>query len=149
MTWPLVDVHDDGIRPAGAPDECFYCRMKVGQLHAENCSIVHKIVELEITASLPDGTKILGTWTLEEAHRATPEEIEHRYNEGTWCVGNIDRCRDKIVWHTDRDAWTELQQISGCWCGGEIRFRFVRVVDPFPRRGLREPESVAILGKSS
>ena len=28
--WPLVDKNDDGIRPAGRQDACFYCGQRVG-----------------------------------------------------------------------------------------------------------------------
>ena len=26
MNWPTVHEKDDGIRPAGRPDQCFYCK---------------------------------------------------------------------------------------------------------------------------
>ena len=42
--WPLVDPFDDGTRPAGAPDVCFYCRQKVGEPHRQDCVIVQKTV---------------------------------------------------------------------------------------------------------
>jgi hypothetical protein len=38
--WPLVAPNDDGIRPAGPRDACFYCRQKVGQPHKPDC--VHR-----------------------------------------------------------------------------------------------------------
>lgn len=47
--WPLVDPNDDGIRPAGKPDECFYCNSKVGEEHGRQCCIVTKLVRLEYT----------------------------------------------------------------------------------------------------
>jgi hypothetical protein len=53
--WPLVAINDDGIRPAGEPDECFYCNKKVGQPHGRDCVVVTKrvlvryVVDVEIS----------------------------------------------------------------------------------------------------
>jgi hypothetical protein len=47
--WPLVDPKDDGIRPAGEPDACFYCSQKVGQPHALDCVVVKKKVVVRYT----------------------------------------------------------------------------------------------------
>lgn len=47
--WPLVTVNDDGIRPAGEPDECFYCNQKVGQPHDRDCVIIKKRVRVVYT----------------------------------------------------------------------------------------------------
>jgi hypothetical protein len=38
MSWPVVYEKDAG-RPAGAPDECFVCRRKIGQRHVVGCAI--------------------------------------------------------------------------------------------------------------
>lgn len=46
MSWPTVDPEDDGIRPAGASDECFYCHQKVGEPHQRDCVIVTKRVRV-------------------------------------------------------------------------------------------------------
>jgi hypothetical protein len=50
MTWqpkpkqemPLVLPNDDGIRPAGNSDECFYCNQKIGTSHKEDCVCLQK-----------------------------------------------------------------------------------------------------------
>ena len=60
MNWPLVDPKDDGIRPAGRPDECFYCRQKVGEPHGQKCVIVNKLVEMRVTATFEDGSHSVG-----------------------------------------------------------------------------------------
>ena len=52
--WPLVDPFDDGIRPAGAPDACFYCKQKVGQPHKRDCVMVKKLVRFRCS----DGTDV-------------------------------------------------------------------------------------------
>jgi hypothetical protein len=55
--FPLVDPRDDGIRPTGAPDECFYCKQKVGTPHLCDCTAVHQKVRIratfEIDVSMP------------------------------------------------------------------------------------------------
>lgn len=38
--------NDDGIRPAGPPDVCFYCNQKVGFPHIQTCVAVKKTVRL-------------------------------------------------------------------------------------------------------
>jgi hypothetical protein len=47
--FPLVDPRDDGIRPAGAPDECFYCKQKVGTPHLYECTAVSQKVRIRAT----------------------------------------------------------------------------------------------------
>lgn len=46
---PLVHPHDDGIRPAGGPDHCFYCQQKVGSPHLESCVTLTKKVTMQLT----------------------------------------------------------------------------------------------------
>lgn len=50
----LVLVNDDGIRPAGRQDECFYCNQKVGMPHSCDCvCLLHKArVKIEIESDL-------------------------------------------------------------------------------------------------
>jgi hypothetical protein len=138
MNWPRVHKYDDGIRPAGRPDVCFYCGQKVGQLHARDCNVILKLVELKITARLPDGRVFLGSWTLEEPHFWKPENSELHRNESSWCCSNLLREHNRfgVTWD-DAAAWDALEALyeSGdCLCGGVLRFAFVRVVDPTPRQ---------------
>jgi hypothetical protein len=100
VTWPRVLKHDDGIRPAGRPDRCFYCGQRVGQLHARDCNVITKLIELKITATLPDGRVFHGSWTLEEPHFWKPEDSESYKNESSWCGGNVlgEHNRPDITW---------------------------------------------------
>jgi hypothetical protein len=79
MSWPLVHRSDDGIRPAGKPDECFYCNQRIGDKHGPECVAVHKKVlvkiEMEIEIEVPS------FWD--------EDAINFHYNEGTWCANNI------------------------------------------------------------
>lgn len=58
MKWPLVEEDDNGIRPAGGPDTCFYCKRKVGEEHAKDCTTILKLVKLrhsfELIVDVPD-----------------------------------------------------------------------------------------------
>lgn len=133
--WPLVHARDDGIRPAGKPDECFYCRKKIGEPHAPDCAIVTKRVLLLIKSL--DGS-LTGTWELDVTHSFQPEMIEYMKNDGTWCANNIFDY-DEIEWD-QLDAWADLELMSkdGCLCD-KLRFEFVRVVDDTPQRKLVNP----------
>lgn len=75
--WPLVDPHDDGIRPAARPDECFYCQQKVGQPHKAECVIVTRKV------------KVCFTVDLELDEPFSWDAIEFRYNDGSWCADSL------------------------------------------------------------
>lgn len=143
-SWPLVDKNDDGIRPAGRPDECFYCQRRVGQLHKKDCSIVRKRVELKLTVTMPDGRVITGVWLTDEPHFATPQQTEFMYNESSWCAGNIlhDFRRREIALDCP-DGWDTLEALrktGDCLCNRTV-VKFVRVVDDTPRRALREDPS--------
>lgn len=75
---PLVLPNDDGIRPAGAPDECFYCRQKIGQPHGRECVAVHKKVKVLYTYELE----------IEVPYFWTKENVESHRNESSWCASN-------------------------------------------------------------
>lgn len=145
--WPLVDEYDDGIRPAGRPNECFYCGRRVGQSHRRECVIVKKTVELRVTARLGEGEKATALWQIDEPHSWDGTKIVKRYNKSSWCKSNFlgvhlrdGRNRGPVTWE-GRDAWGELEKLyrSGdCLCT-RLRFEFVRVVDPTPRRELHVP----------
>lgn len=132
MTWPLVIENDGGIRPAGKPDQCFYCRQRVGQPHGPDCVMVTKRVLIRIVS---DDKMITGLWTLDVPHSWTSETIEFVYNENTWCASNIIG-RERVTWD-QQDAADKLKKLegNGCLCG-KLLFKFVRVLDDTPRRKL-------------
>lgn len=150
--WPLVDPKDDGIRPAGRPDECFYCRQRVGKSHGSECVMVTKVIELAVRAELNDGKVVTGVWRLNEPHCETPKSIEFRYNESSWCAGNFLMARDPtadfgaVMWDSsDVDPWDELTKLYGdddCLCN-RLRFKYLRVVDDTPRGKIRSAEQEA------
>lgn len=82
---------ENGPRPAGKPDECFYCNKKLGQEHTSDCVCRTRTVLLRYTFDVVEAFP--ATWT--------PEEIESSRNESTWCASS---------------AIETLQRIPGCLC---------------------------------
>ncbi len=98
--WPLVDPKDDGIRLAGAPDQCFYCQKRVGESHARDCVIVQKRVEMEVLITWPEGaktkdgqmlvgTKSAGLWQFDEPHFWDAHQSTFHKNDSSWCANNF------------------------------------------------------------
>lgn len=75
---PIVTSNDPGIRPAGKPNECFYCKSEVGTPHDLQCVIIKKrilakysfLVELEVPSY----------WSA--------AEFEFHRNNSCWCASN-------------------------------------------------------------
>ena len=138
--WPLVADDDDGIRPAGAPDECFYCKNKVGQPHSLDCVVVTKRIEMRVRAQLLGGNIVTGLWQFEEPYAWDVGMSESHKNKSTWCAGNFlrERYTGNVRWDTG-NPWPDLIAICsarGCLCS-RVSFEFVRIVDATPRRKLR------------
>jgi hypothetical protein len=154
--WPLIDPHDDGIRPAGNENACCYCQQQIGQLHRFNCVIVKRKVELSVVARFPDGVTCEGIWTLDEPYSSDAHDIEFHKNESSWCSNNFLHVQER---EPESVRWTKLYPgaipdpchhlkaladhrdgFGGCLCRDEIlTFRFERVVDSTPRRELVRP----------
>jgi hypothetical protein len=148
QSWPLVHEHDDGIRPAGNPRECFYCHSRVGQPHGPECVVVDKRIEMEVTATLPSEDRsgaseevFIGTWQLDVPHFWTPHDCEFHKNDSSWCASNLLDEREHLVWKDGDGVWAKLEPLDDeqrCLCS-TLSFRFLRVVDDTPRRKLRVP----------
>jgi hypothetical protein len=87
--WPLVHPKDDGIRPAGNPDECFYCNQKVGQPHAPDCVAVSRrarfTVTLEVDIDMPccwDNETDYQTFHEEHGYEEVWNALEQELSEG-------------------------------------------------------------------
>lgn len=138
MNWPIVKADDPGIRPAGKPDECFYCLHKVGDEHARDCVIITKRVEHEVTLTWSDGSKTTGTWQFDEPYFWDVYGSEFHKNESSWCANNLERYLDS----TSFDEAVKTRFKDHCSYGNETpcacmllspTFKFVRIVDPTPR----------------
>lgn len=138
----MVLPNDDGIRPAGQPDECFYCYQKVGQLHDPSCVTVSKIVRYKVmlsdTAVFLENMEQVGVFERGEPHSWTPEECEGHKNMSSWCKSNA---LNHINWTVD--TYQQLFQVhkeeSGADCAcGWLTFVFDCVVDEGPLVELRD-----------
>lgn len=87
-----VTADDEGIRPAGRPDACFYCGRKVGNYHAVECVILKRKCRVRLTVEYE--VEVPQTWD------AT--QVAFHRNGSSWCAGN---------------AIEELQKLDdGCLC---------------------------------
>ena len=93
--WLRVLPNDDGIRPAGAQDECLYCGCKVGEFHKRDCVIVNKTVKVRYSFEIE----------IEQPHYWDKERIEDYHNNGSWCA-------DNAIDELERDSVK-----NGCLCG--------------------------------
>ncbi|MDA4133171.1 MAG: hypothetical protein OK454_08630 [Thaumarchaeota archaeon] len=143
--WPIVDVKDDGIRPAGPQDTCTYCRQKIGTPHLRDCVIVTKRVLLRVTARLPDGTLLVGDWEKCVPYSDNAQQIEHHLNDGFLCANTFMQEQDTaaVTWllvPRTKDPWQRLREIfdaNACLCA-VLHFNFLRVLDETPRCLIRE-----------
>lgn len=76
---PVVQPNDYGIRPAGKPDECFYCHSKIGEFHKDGCVMITKPVKI----------KAILYCEIDVPEHWDKEQIEYHYNDGTWCADNL------------------------------------------------------------
>lgn len=89
---------ENGPRPAGPPDECFYCKVKVGQEHKEDCGLRSRSVVVRFifhcVVMVPED------WD--------QDMIDFHYNESTWCAHNaldfLDTRKEECCWCSDASA---------------------------------------------
>lgn len=139
-SWPVVLVNDDGIRPAGLPDECFYCHQKVGQPHTFECVTVTCIncygVYMEDANSVeisndPTFTVKVGTYTRHDPVSWDDHDCNFHKNEGSWCA---DNAFDGIEWNNliaknNIDSLIEKGDLCSCQL---LQFRFETMIDAGP-----------------
>lgn len=76
--FPLVIPGGASIRPAGKPDECFYCRQKIGSPHNTECVMVTKRVRVRYSFEIE----------IDVPHCWGVVALEYHRNDGTWCANN-------------------------------------------------------------
>jgi hypothetical protein len=101
---------DFGIRPAGPPDECFYCRRKVGYYHTEDCVVIVR----DVTYGVFRNGRRMGTWVHDEPFSSDKECCEFQRNESLWCADNVTD-----FGRYEGDPLPEIE--DGCLCG-KVRF---------------------------
>lgn len=84
------DVRPGDNRPAGKPDECFYCNQKMGWQHKPGCVILQKSVVIRVTLQVV--VDVPRDWK--------KDNIESKYNDSSWCassfVGDLERWRERV-----------------------------------------------------
>ena len=133
--WPVVAENDDGIRPAGLPDHCFYCHQRVGSPHAPDCVTVYKVVLYDVLVN----DKKLGELVRHEPFSWDAARCEASRNGGSWCAMNAF---DQATWQPGAKAkLNRALRAAGSTCGcGVLVFKFNRVTRPGPCRDLRPEE---------
>lgn len=76
---------DNGPRPAGKPNRCFYCHKPLGDEHSLKCVLRQRTVVLDFT--IRTVISVPQSWT--------KEDIEFRYGQSTWCTSNLFEALDK------------------------------------------------------
>lgn len=85
--------------PAGLPDECFWCKEKIGKEHKPECVVRQRTVVIKIEWELV--YKVPESWT--------EEDINFHLNESSWCSNNLARQIAKME---------EDQDVDFCVFGG-------------------------------
>jgi hypothetical protein len=111
IPMPLVLTDDDGIRPAGKPDECFYCNQKIGTPHLKDCVCVTKIIKAQYTFTIE----------LEVPYHWDAEQFEYHRNDSSWCANNA--ISDIKMYMARLD--------SNCLCN-EFKASYIEEVDSTP-----------------
>lgn len=113
MTEPPLVTPECGPRPAGPPDECFYCRRTLGQPHAADCVLWTKRVKV----------RAIIEYERDVPHAWDRDLILFHLNESSWCKTNIlnelqaildarelesgmDECLDDLIEFEVPDVWT-------------------------------------------
>ena len=72
-------VGEYSVRPAGKPDECFYCNAKVGEQHKEDCVIRSRTVKVDFTIHM----------VMDVPECWDESNINFHYNDSSWCASNL------------------------------------------------------------
>ncbi len=126
--WPKVLPNDYGIRPAGKPDECFYCYQRVGQAHRSDCVTVLQLVRYTVrvngTAIGYHETDQPYTWSVAKMQEAGPFALRQR----------VPADVPAGMSHPSRHAAEVIAQFTN----PVVTFQLSEVVDPGPVVSLRE-----------
>ncbi len=114
--WPVVVPNDDGIRPAGSPDRCFYCNAGMGEPHGRECAVVTKRVRVRYSFEIE----------IEVPHHWDEQMVLFHRNDSSWCADN---------------ALAELEAITNgddCLCNA-FQCEYIGVSNDTPTRTVRPP----------
>lgn len=112
MKRDVWTVGNEGVRPAGPPDRCFYCDQRVGGQHAFDCVIRQKTVVVELVMKVV--IAVPESWGQDSIH--------FRYNESTYCYDNMVPTIEKAVAslkrisEDERESFDRPDAMAGCLC---------------------------------
>lgn len=135
--WPVVLVDNPGMRPVGKPDECFYCRRRIGQPHGDECVIVVKKVKYLVRVGGKDWDdldgEVVGSFTRDDPYHWTVHDCKFHKNGSSWCAGNAEEYIEWLDTPKSREIQSRLesQEEDGCTCS-ILAFSFKEEVDPGP-----------------
>lgn len=92
---PIIAPDDDGIRPAGPGNACFYCRRKIGERHSTTCVMWVRAVKI----------RAILEFDIDEPVSFTKNDIEARFNEGSFCASTILEWMEAMAGESDRAAF--------------------------------------------
>lgn len=107
---------DHGPRPAGPPDECFYCSNKIGSAHKPDCVMRERTVVV----------KFQGEAVIRIPDHWDENMVNFRYNGSSHCTNNL------IHW---LEEWAEDPTRRDCLCG-KLSVMFAREATEKDHEGL-------------
>lgn len=100
---------ENGVRPAGKQNECFYCHKGIGHFHKEDCVCRRKTIVLDYTYRMVVTVPV--DWD--------QSQIEFHRNEGSWCADNSLRELLK--------SFKYMKKRGYCQCGfDKFEMKFIR-----------------------
>lgn len=124
---PIVLEDDDGIRPDGNQNECFYCRSNVGNRHRKDCVTLLKMTRYKVMYE----DRVVGEFVTSDPWSWSNYDCEFHKNDSSWCA---DNALDLIDW-SDHSVEKIIETISEdpnrCTCP-ILSFRVLRIEDEGP-----------------
>lgn len=115
---------ENGPRPAGKPDECFYCAEPLGADHKPDCVCRLKVVMVEVTMTIP--RLVPASWDA--------GMVDFHLNDSSWCADNIEGDLARYMAAKGADA--------PCMCG-RFSGKFLRDADADDLQGVDVVEMAA------
>lgn len=111
LTQTNLVTPENGPRPAGKPDRCFYCQEPIGAEHKPDCVCRRKVVIVEVTVTFP---------------RVMPQDWDAEINE--FHMNESSSCQNNLI-DFDLDRYREACGDGFCLCG-LIQGRHLRDATP-------------------
>ena len=82
----------NGPRPAGDPDQCFFCKQPIGSQHAAHCVCRMKTVVLTLAVNIV--VPVPTNWT--------DDEVESYFNDSSHCKNDLARAVGRMIDRFDK-----------------------------------------------